>query len=86
MPLVQVSKGNLNADFNAAVTKIKDTFSRHGFEVYSDTMIDEIAEIIPGDKTAKLQVGMLLDASGYRILVMSSQYSAHSSANSSSLS
>lgn len=68
MPILQISKGNLNADFNAAVTKIKETFARHGFEVYRDTMIDEIAEIVPNDQSAKLQVGMLIDASGYRIV------------------
>ena len=40
MPTLQLSKGNLNAQFNAAVTQIRDTFHKHGFEIYRDTMVD----------------------------------------------
>lgn len=77
MPTLQLSKGNLNAQFNAAVTQIRDTFHKHGFEIYRDTMVDEIAEIVPNDQSALLQIGMLIDASGYRIvpLTQGSHYS-----------
>jgi hypothetical protein len=77
MPTLQLAKGNLDASFNAAVTSIRDAFHKHGFEIYRDTMVDEIAEIVPNDQSALLQIGMLIDASGYRIvpLTQGSHYS-----------
>lgn len=70
MPILQLARGNLDDKFNATVTKLEKTFHKHGFEVYRDQMIDEIATIVPGDRSALLQVGMLIDGSGYNIVAL----------------
>ena len=67
MPIVKAaSGGNLDSQFNAAVTKLRD-WMKQGYKLYSRTLIDEIAILDMASQEAKTQLGLVLDGSSYRV-------------------
>lgn len=67
MPIVKAaSGGNLDSQFNAAVTKLTRWMSQ-GYKLYSQTLIDEIALLDMASQQALTQIGLIIDGSSYKI-------------------
>lgn len=67
MPIVKAaSGGNLDSQFNAAVTRLKG-WMQQGHKLYSNTLIDEIAILDMASQEAKTQLGLFIEGSGYRV-------------------
>lgn len=72
MTLLSVSGGALDASFNSHLTTIK-RFYKSGFEMFNQTLLDEIAIVDLGAKEALAQLGLLIDASGYKLVSLTAK-------------
>jgi len=79
VPIIQYSGGTLDSRFNSAVTRLRDKWAEHGFKMYENTLLDEIAMVDMSSRKAIEQIGMLIDGSRYEITGLTSE--AHYSEN-----
>lgn len=73
MPITGLSTGNLDQRFNGAVTKLERAWARLGFTMFERTLIDELAMVAAGDRSALLQWGIQIDGSSYRIVPLNAE-------------
>jgi hypothetical protein len=76
MTVLSVSGSALDASFNNHLTTLK-RFYKSGFEMFANTLLDEISILDLGAQEALAQLGLLIDASGYQLvsLTAKTQYS-----------
>lgn len=72
MTILSVSGAGLDASFNTHLTTLKRLY-KHGFEMFSNTLLDEIAIVDLGAQEAKAQLGLLIDGSGYNMVSLTAK-------------